>query len=129
GTFTVQSCSHPESPKASDAIRQAYSAVNNKDTAAYLATLTASARQLYDNNPKLLAADLAYWSANHFDVQVLSESGDANDAVVTFHVNVTGKYPEQTTPSMLVTKENGSWKVTATSFYSADRIPLPPSEP
>jgi hypothetical protein len=126
---TLQSCSRTESPKASDAIMSAYNAVNNKDTAAYLATLTASARQLYQYNPKALAADLAYWSANHFDVQVMSETGDADEAVVSFRVNVTGKYPEQTTPSMLVTKENGQWKITVTSFYSADRIPLPPQEP
>lgn len=116
--------------KPSDVIRQAYMALNNKDTAAYLATLSKGALDIYRAAPKRLAADLAYWKSNRFDVQILSESADADDAVVTYRVKVTGANPEQSTPSVVVYKEGDNWRITAPSLYSAyERLPEPPQRP
>jgi hypothetical protein len=118
---------HAQYAKPSDAIRQAYAAVNNKDTAAYLATLSQHAREIYRAEPKRLTADLEYWKTNHFDFKIVSEDVDDSVGYVTYRVKVTGANPERVAPSVIVAKEGDSWHIVEPSFYSAyERIPSLP---
>jgi hypothetical protein len=128
--LALQSCSTTERAKPSDAIRQAYAALNSKDTSAYFTTLSSGARDIYRAAPKRIGADLAYWNANRFAVEILSESADADDAVVTYRMKVTGANPEEGTMSVVVYREGGSWRISTPSMYSAyERIPPPPQPP
>ncbi len=100
----------PVAQKPSEAVLLYYAALNARDSVAYKAVISQTRTESLQAHPDILPRVMEHWNGRHAEVKILSERENGVVGFVQYHVKISGKDPGDTTLTLQVYKEDGSWK-------------------
>ena len=95
--------------KASDALVRYYAALNSHDTSKFVSIIPYMGAR--DSLRAFMVQRLASkWANRHADLTILSDTSVNDTSVVTYHIRITGDFPQDTTRVAKMVFVNGRWK-------------------